>query len=57
MCMILKFREKIYQHYYNEYQCIYGETTNVHLYNFCQGLTFFYNVSFYHVQERQGQEI
>lgn len=55
--MILKFREKIYQHYYNEYQCIYGEMTNVHLYNFCQGLTFFYNVSFYHVQERQGQEI
>lgn len=50
--MILKFREKIYQHYYNEYQCIY-----VHLYNFCQGLTFFYNVSFYHVQERQGQKI
>lgn len=39
--MILKFREKIYQHYDNEYQCIYGETTNVHLYNFCQGLTFF----------------
>lgn len=40
--MILKFREKIYQHYDNEYQCIYlKETTNVHLYNFCQGLTLF----------------